>query len=155
MKLLHLLPALFAAVLAVSSSAVPLGQFAYDSKADPDKVLNQAIKQAQDSGKHILLVAGGDWCRWCKALEAFVHGDTDVRSALDKSFVTVEVYYGEENSNFAFFSKLPPALGYPHFWVLSKDGKVLTSRETNGFEDGNGSYDKGRLMSFITSASKS
>jgi thioredoxin-related protein len=121
----------------------------YDAKADPQIALDRALVQAKASKKKVLVVAGGEWCIWCHYLESFIAKNKDVDDAIHHSFVTVKAYYGEGNKNTAFFSRLPKAVGYPHFWVISSDGKVLHSVNTATLEDGGKSYNKARFLKFI------
>jgi hypothetical protein len=97
----------------------------------------------------VLVIAGGDWCTWCYYLESFLKKNPDIDTAFHDSFVTVKVYVGNENKNAAFFSKLPRAIGYPHFWVLASDGQLKQSVNTSFLENGANSYDKGRFRKFI------
>ena len=127
----------------------PGGHAAYSPAANPSVLLEAALKQARADNKKVLVIAGGDWCRWCLILDRFVAANPDVKSALDTTFVVVKAYVGEKNQNKAFFSKLPKAQGYPHFWVLNPDGKVAASVNTGPFENGPDSYDKARFLQFI------
>ncbi|HET7868186.1 MAG TPA: thioredoxin family protein [Burkholderiaceae bacterium] len=127
----------------------PGGHAAYSPTANPSVLLEAALTQARASNKKVLVIAGGDWCRWCLILERFVAANPDVKSALDGSFVVVKVYVGEKNRNTAFFAKLPKAQGYPHFWVLNPDGNVAASVNTGPLEKGPDSYDKERFLQFI------
>jgi len=149
MKLLPSLAATFLIVLLAACNSQAETHSPYDAAANPFTALKHAEKEAQASGKRILVIAGGDWCRWCVALHSFISHTPEVKTALDRNFVTIEVYYGKENRNSAFFAKLPPAVGYPHFWVLSSDGKLIRSIDTSTLEDGIDSYDKNKFMHFI------
>jgi hypothetical protein len=126
----------------------------YDPAADPGPALEQAVRTAQNSSREVLLIAGGDWCPWCMALEKFIAQNADVKAALDQAFVVVEVYYGDKNKNTAFFAKLPPAKGYPHFWVIGRDGAVIRSVDTANLEDGASGYDKAKFLQFIATMAK-
>jgi thioredoxin-related protein len=129
--------------------AEPISATGYDAAANPSVMLRNALADAQASGRKVLVIAGGDWCRWCMALEAFVARNADVKAALNKTFVPIEVYVGEKNANTEFLAALPKAKGYPHFWVLDSDGKLLQSVDTGPFENGAGGYDKARFLRFI------
>lgn len=149
---MKLLPSLAALLLilplaACNSQAEPATP--YDASANPFTALEQAKQEAQASGKRILVMAGGDWCRWCVAMEAFISRTPEVKEGLDRNFVRVEVYYGEKNQNDAFFATLPKAFGYPMFWVLSSDGKLIQAVDTSTLEDGVDSYDKDKFLHFI------
>ncbi len=125
------------------------GNNGYDPAVDPVAALHAGEAQAQASGRLVLVEAGGAWCRWCWAIDAFLRANPDVQAEFDKTFVRVKVYFGDENSNRAFFATLPRAHGYPHFWILSPDGKMLQSVDTGKLEDGKDSYDKAAFLAFI------
>ena len=135
------------AVLAVACSKPP--SMGYDPALDPMTQLGGAKLQAQQSHKLILIMAGGDWCRWCHALHDFIHDNPNIDTSLDATFVRVKVYVGEDNLNEAFFSTLPAAPGVPHFWVLAADGTMLESVDTEQFETEDDDYDAGKLAAFI------
>lgn len=149
--------AVLAALLAagLSCSAHSLAASGYDPSANPTAALERARTEAKTNNKKILVVAGGDWCRWCLILNAFWTDNPDVKAELDRSFVIVKVYVGEENANAQFFSTLPRAKGYPHFWVISKDGRTTQSVNTGPLENGKDSYDKAAFLRFIRQVAKS
>jgi hypothetical protein len=121
----------------------------YDPAADPfEQVRNAGVTAAADS-KLILVVAGGEWCIWCHYLDAFLTENADIGKALKETFVVVKAYLGETNMNEAFFSTLPEALGYPHFWVLAADGTLIASEGTLPLEDGDKSYDAAKFSAFV------
>jgi thiol:disulfide interchange protein len=141
---------LVAAVFHWGSMAVSAeSTLGYDSTADPFVQLREAQVEAKRDGKRILVIAGGDWCIWCHYLNAFLHDHDEVSVPLDEAFVIVKAYLGDENKNAAFFATLPEAAGYPHFWVLAEDGRLLQSQNTLPLEDGGKSYDVQRFLAFI------
>ncbi len=121
----------------------------YDPSVDPFEQYHQAIAQAQEEHKLVLIIAGGDWCRWCHVLDRFVENDAEVEARLHETFVVMKVYVGFDNYNDLFFSQLPPAKGAPHFWIVSPDKEVLASQATGGFEAGKKGYDKEAFLQFI------
>jgi hypothetical protein len=121
----------------------------YDAKANPDVELSRALVEAKAGNKKVLVIAGGEWCTWCHYLESFLKKNPAIDAELHLSFVPVKVYFGEENKNAAFFSRLPPAKGYPHFWVIENNGQVRKSVNTGPLEDGARSYDKKKFLEFI------
>jgi thioredoxin-related protein len=126
----------------------------YDPKANPDADLRRALVQAKADNKKVLVVAGGEWCTWCHYLEAFLKNNPAIDAELHRAFVPLKVYIGEGNSNKAFFSRLPAAKGYPHFWVIASDGKVQKSVNTATLEDGGKSYNKKKFLKFIQDLSR-
>ncbi len=125
----------------------------YLPSANPAVALEQAKELASASNRKILIIAGGDWCRWCHVLNKFLDDNSDVHDELEKTFVVVKVYVGDENSNDEFFSRLPEAPGFPHFWVLSDKGELIKSVGTSDFEQGDDSYNKTEFLNFISAYS--
>jgi thiol:disulfide interchange protein len=154
---MKLLPKLLVALCIGAAVAIALAwhqsrrpHAGYSPAADPSQQLDTALQQARAGGKRVLVIAGGDWCRWCLILDRFVKSHPDLQSALEQNFVVIKVYVGDKNPNKAFFAKLPKARGYPYFWVLHSDGSLVAATDTGPFEQGRDSYDKERLMGFIT-----
>ena len=137
------------AITSAGSAGKDSKNLGYLPSANPTEDLNKARQSAASTNRRILVVAGGDWCRWCHVLDRFLADNNDVKSELYKTFVVVKVYVGEDKDNELFFSKLPAAVGYPHFWVLSGDGKLVKSVSTSGFEKGDNSYNKNDFLAFI------
>lgn len=147
-----LLAAAFIASVIVSPIASSNGSdtmLGYDPKADAFEQYHNAVAQAEAQNKLVLVIAGGDWCRWCHVLNRFVARNDDVEAALDDAFVVVKVYIGDENYNEFFFSQLPEARGAPHFWIIAPDRNVLSSQSTSSFEHGKNGYDKQEFLAFI------
>jgi thiol:disulfide interchange protein len=119
----------------------------YDPSRDPAQDLANVVKQTTQNGKRILLVVGGEWCGWCHTLEAYVKGDPQVQSAWF-DYATIKVNYSRENENKSFLSQYPRIPGYPHIFVLDKDGKFLHSQGTAALESGS-SYSKEKLLGFL------
>ncbi len=120
----------------------------YDPNRDPQKDLASAIEKAQQTGQHILLKVGGEWCSWCHYLEKFFKSHPRLEEELLKRFIVVKVNYSKENKNEAFLSQFPKIEGYPHFFVLDSNGKLLHSQNTAELEEGKG-YSPEKMREFI------
>lgn len=151
MKILVPLLLTFALLLA-TGCAQPARDLGYDPGADPKAALANARVLAKATNKSVLIIAGGDWCRWCHVLDRFIHDNSEVEDALDKAFVTVKVYADDGGGNEDFFAGLPEAPGYPHFWVVDRAGNVR-SYFTGDLERGDDDYDPGKFLRFIEVAS--
>lgn len=132
----------------VESPAVAQLAADFDPGRDPASDLQVAIAAAQREGKRIILDVGGDWCGWCRRLDALVDSDAGIRAFRDSHFVWMKVNYSEENENQRFLAKFPQAKGYPHLFVLDRDGKLLHSQFTGVLEQGKG-YDRDKLIAFL------
>jgi thioredoxin-related protein len=134
---------------AAFAAAQPKKDIGYDSHADAFEQLDTGVAKAAADDKLLLLISGGDWCKWCHYLAAFLERETSLDAALHEVFVVQKIYVGDENMNKEFFARLPTAAGAPHFWVLSRDGEMLASQDTLPLEDGDKSYDPAKFSAFI------
>lgn len=125
----------------------PLEKF--DDKRDPAHDLQRAIKEAKVSKRRILLDVGGEWCIWCRRLDSLFIKNPDLAEFLHTNFVVVKVHYdNQRNRNEKFLSQYPKIPGYPHFFVLEENGKLLKSQDTGELEEGKG-HSKEKVMAFL------
>lgn len=120
----------------------------FDEKRDPAKDLLLTIERAQKENKRIILDVGGEWCIWCHRLDIFLLSNEDLKKTLDENFITLKVNYSKENKNEKFLSGYPKIEGYPHIFVLEKDGKLLHSQNTGLLEEKE-SYSKEKILEFL------
>lgn len=120
----------------------------FDPERDAEVDIKNAVVEAQKTNRRILLDVGGNWCIWCKRLDEFIESNEKIDNYLHKNYVVVKVNYSEENKNEAVLSQFPEIPGYPHIFVLDKDGKFLHSQGTAELEEGKG-YSEEKFMSFL------
>jgi thioredoxin-related protein len=120
----------------------------YDPARNPAGDLVTAIARAMSENKRILIQVGGNWCVWCHILDEYIKGEKEIRTALDRSFLILKVNYDTANRNETFLSKYPTIHGYPHIFVLEKDGLLLHSQHTDEFEEGR-SYSRSAILGFL------
>jgi thioredoxin-related protein len=121
----------------------------FDPKRDPSKDLEAAVSRATREDKRILLDVGGEWCIWCKRMDEFFIAQKDIGAMLKSNFVVVKVNFSPENENKELLSRYPKIKGYPHLFVLEKDGTFLHSQDTGLLEDGP-SYSREKMIAFLT-----
>jgi hypothetical protein len=120
----------------------------YDPARDPARDLQFAVDQARRERKRILVIVGGRWCSWCGKLAQTMKAEAEVAELQSEHFVTVKVNFSPENENEAFLSRFPRIEGYPHIFVLSPDGLVLHSQDTDELLEGK-SYSREKLTRFL------
>lgn len=147
MKKMFLLLILFFTVTLFAQEYTPQEKF--DPSRNPFDDLKAAEQFAQKYNKRILLDVGGEWCIWCHRIDAFMHNTKEVKSLLDENYLIVKVNYSKENKNEKFLSAYPKIEGYPHFFVLDKNGKLLHSQNTGELEKDK-DYDKDKFIAFLS-----
>ena len=106
----------------------------FDPARDVKKDFRDAINQARKTHKRILLDVGGEWCIWCHRLDSLFLQNKDLAKYLNKHYVVVKINVSKENKNQEFLSKFPKVAGYPHLFVLDRNGKLLHSQVTEELE---------------------
>ena len=122
-------------------------------KFDPKRIaaddLKSAITKATAENKRIILDVGGEWCVWCREMDNFLIRNAELGKLRENNFVWVKVNMSEENENKEFLASYPEAKGYPHLFVLEKDGILLKSKDTSELEDGKKSYNLQKFNDFL------
>ncbi len=124
----------------------------FDPGRDPGKDLRAAEAQAAREHKNILMDVGGNWCPWCLLLERTFAGDAALRAELEKNYVLLRVNWSPEAQNAEFLVKYPEPHGYPAWYVLSPEGRLLKAEDTSGLEKNHGlkaGYNKAALEGFL------
>jgi thioredoxin-related protein len=106
----------------------------FDPMRDAKKDIQDAVSQAKNNHKRILLDVGGEWCIWCHRLDSLFLQNKDLAEYLNKHYVVVKINVSDENKNQNFLSNYPEVAGYPHLFVLDKNGKLLHSQDTGELE---------------------
>lgn len=141
---------LFATALLLVELGAPVRKpsLGYDPKRDPARDLEVLVAQAQHENRRIILVIGGEWCGWCHVLNSFIAQDADLRELWSRNFLTLKVNFSHENENNDFLGRYPAIEGYPHLFVLEKDGRLLHSQRTDELESGR-SYSRTKMEEFL------
>jgi thioredoxin-related protein len=125
---------------------VPVTKF--DPARNPEQDVKDAVIEAKSTNKRIILDVGGEWCIWCHRIDDFINRHKDVYNLMHDNFVVVKINYSPKNENGKFLSAYPKIPGYPHFFVLDKNGKLIHSQDTGKLEKGKG-YNKDKFIVFL------
>jgi thioredoxin-related protein len=120
----------------------------FDPSRDAAKDIDDAIVEAQRSSRRILLDVGGEWCIWCRRIDTLLTKRTDIADYMGQHYVVVKVNYSKENKNEQLLSRYPKVAGYPHFFILDSNGKLLHSQDTSELEQGKG-HDPEKVLAFL------
>lgn len=122
----------------------------YNPNAVASLQVQEAFDRARLENKHVILMIGGNWCRWCLMFEKFRLENARVDSAIAAGFIWQHVNHSKENRNAALLSKLefPQRFGFPVFVVLDGNGKRLHTQNSAYLEEGEG-YSESRVLEFL------
>jgi thiol-disulfide isomerase/thioredoxin len=121
-----------ASILACGS---PLSaEYAYDPNADPAVTYQQAIQQASEQQKLVLLVFGSEWCPDCRSLNKKM-AMPPLSDTLTGYFVVAHIDIGNWDRNMAFVAQFgkPVAKGIPSIAIIAPDKRVLYVSEGGEF----------------------
>jgi thiol-disulfide isomerase/thioredoxin len=129
----------------------PLGGYAtYDGTLDGKKQLTDALVTARSENKRVLVMFGGNWCKWCKALDATMAANETITKLLETSYVFIHI---DSDSNLALNTELgdPFKNGFPVLVVFNDDGTVKKVQETGSLEkdDKSVGHDPEKVRAFL------
>ena len=121
----------------------------YDESVDGSKLIADALTLAARQRKHVLLQFGANWCGSCRLLHKVFQTDKDITAELNADYVTVLIDVNQKhNSDVDARYGHPTRFGLPVIVILDADGKLLTTKDTNGFATGS-YYFLDRIMAFL------
>lgn len=135
-------------VMASTQLDLPEYSRVYDASRNPNADGRAALQLAKQTNRIVLVEVGGDWCSWCHVLDRFIKDHPPLEARLHETFVVLKVNVSDVNDNAEFMSSLPPALGYPHMYVIGSDGIVVHSQDTAEFLE-NKKYSRQKFLAFL------
>lgn len=128
----------------------------YKPEENAEKAIDDAVKEAKDKGKHVLIQIGGNWCIWCARFNDFVTADLSIDSLVRANYVVYHLNYSKENTNKELLTKyrFPQRFGFPVFLILNEKGHLLHTQNSEYLEEGK-SYNKAKVTEFFKSWSPS
>jgi len=122
----------------------------YDTKADAKADIAKAVETASQTGKHVFLQIGGNWCPWCVKFHNFLNADEEISTFVKVNFEVVKVNYDQHNKQEELMEKLafPQRFGFPVFVVLDGKGNLIHT-QNSAFLEKDKSYDRDRVLSFF------
>ena len=120
----------------------------FDPGRDAMADVEQALGLAQAQRKLVFVDVGGEWCTWCHVFDRFVASRPEVKKTLEEKYIVVKVNYSPQNRNEKLLSRWPKAKGYPHFYILDGNGRVLVSQASGELEAGK-DYDEAKVLALL------
>jgi thiol:disulfide interchange protein len=109
----------------------------YDPARDAAADIARALAAVPATGKRVLLIVGGDWCKDCRVLDALFAADPGLAALRDARFIPVKVFVGTENRNDAVLGRYPRLEWVPTLIELNGDGRVRRMVPTTQLHEGN------------------
>ena len=124
----------------------------YSEGANAIAQIDDAISLAANKNSHILVIIGGDWCKWCIRLETFIMQNAKIDSLIKADYVTIHINYSKENKNPEAMARLgfPQRFGFPVMVILNAKGERIHTQNTGYLEDRE-SYSEDKIIEFLKS----
>ena len=133
---------LLAGLLLYSNSWAEDRHLPYAESANAEIDLANAIAEANNKNKHILIEMGANWCPDCRTLGRYFQRE-DIKAWLDERFIVVAVDVGEWDKNLEIAERYgnPISEGIPSLVVLDSKGvmqfatlagELASAREISG-----------------------
>lgn len=122
----------------------------YHPEADAMAEFEEVVRRAGAEKKHVVVMVGGNWCRWCRIFEKFRLSNQNVVSAVDTGFIWMHLNYSKENKNPEMMARLgfPQRFGFPVFVVVDGAGQRLHTQNSAYLEEGEG-YSENKVVEFL------
>ncbi len=122
----------------------------YDESLNAIEQIDQAIEEAQASGRKVVCQVGGNWCPWCLRFADFITHDKEIADLIAKHYVYIHVNTSKANKNKEALVRLgnPGRFGYPVFVILDHDGSVLHI-QSSAYLEQDKSYDRKKVLEFF------
>lgn len=135
-----ILPALILTFLFIGQAFSQEKVLIYNPDANAKAAVDSAVIFAAETGKHVFLQVGGNWCPWCIRFHKFVEEDQSLDSLMKANFVVVKVNFSKENENRPLLASLgyPQRFGFPVFVILDGKGNPIHIQDSGLLEEGKG-----------------
>ncbi len=108
----------------------------YDESLDGQKQINDAMAQAKQGNRRILIQFGANWCGWCHRLHKLFQSDQPISEELKADYVLVLIDVNKGHNSNLLSEYRADKLGLPSLVVLDSEGKHLTTKNTGELEEG-------------------
>ena len=111
----------------------------YPPDADAHAELNQALAEATQQSKRVLVVFGASWSYDCQVLD-LAFDRPDLHPLIEKHYVVLHVDIGSADKNVDLAERfhVPMEKGVPALAVLKSDGTLLFSQQNGEFKSARG-----------------
>ena len=124
-----------AALVPLATTPADMLPRVYDPGRDAAADIDRALATAAATGRRVLLIVGGDWCKDCRELDALFASDANLASLRDRHYVTVKVFVGSENRNERVLARYPKLNWVPTLIELDRGGHARRVVPTTQFHE--------------------
>lgn len=122
----------------------------YQPEADAKMQIAKAVEEAKFTNKHVLVMVGGNWCKWCLLLTKYMNQHESIDSIINADYIYIHVNYSKENKNPEIMRQLeyPQRFGFPVLVILDENGRRLHTQNTVYLEKDE-SYSEETIKDFL------
>ena len=139
-------------VLLITTLAVGIAYVSYARNAGGDDRIkwrysyNQAVIEAEENDKPLLVYFTADWCGPCKQMKTWVFSDKSVAESIELAFVPVKVDLSSEGLPDQYLADKYNVTGIPTLLTLTTTGSPISISS--------GSMTKDQLMAWLDTATE-
>ena len=124
-RLLHLVIAAHLAVISLLLISCDLSEDFHSRVVDHPPEIEQALLNARQKSKGVIIIFGADWCPPCRQLDKMLD-QSDVKNDLHPLYEIVKIDIGNWDNNVDTARKYgnPIRLGIPGIVLLNQDGSI-------------------------------
>jgi hypothetical protein len=119
----------------------------YDETGNGKAQITAAVAQAQKEGKNVLIMWGGNTCRWCHVLHALFESNEKINTVLKSNYVSISVD-AQSNMDLMKEMKIKNRRTTPFLTVLDPKGQKVRDENPESMENGNG-HDPELVLAFL------
>jgi len=127
------------------------GRKVYDEKLDARAAFGAGLAQANREHKRLLVMLGGNWCKWCLALDDLMREDRELREYLARHYVVLKLDSAAAKLLDEAWGK-PSRHGVPVLILIDGKGAPREVQETGALELWRGrilGHDPRRVLSLL------
>jgi thioredoxin-related protein len=138
-------------ILFSASQSYAQAKTLYNPTENAEKEIEYALMVAKSQNKHLLIQAGGNWCKWCIEFDRFSKADSGINAVIKNNYIVYHLNWSNENENKKVFAKygFPQRFGFPVFIILNAKGERIHTQNSEYLEDGKKSYEVQRVKNFL------
>ena len=120
----------------------------FNANQDLEPVIEAALARSATTGKKLLVEYGGDWCPWSLRMAAIL-ARPEFAALLRRHFIFLRCYVGPDGRSNSALIEYPPLSSVPYFSLVDSQGRIIATRDTEGFERLWWFYSAAKIRAFL------